>query len=125
MVNIIRKQDLKSIFVAPKNLLTFGKEEEKQEAIDIFIESFAKVPSDELKLVIIDTKNKLGKYDNDPRLLMPRITDSREGAKVIEQMVAEMDHHFEMLAQARVKDILDYNKEAAGQKKMPFIKMKK
>lgn len=123
MVNVIRKQDLKSIFVAPKNLLTFGKEEEKQEAIDIFIESFAKVPSDELKLVIIDTKNKLGKYDNDPRLLMPRITDSREGAKVIEQMVAEMDHHFEMLAQACVKDIINYNKEAANQKKMPFIKI--
>ena len=121
MAHIIYKKDLKKIFDKPKNFMISGKDEDNAACIETLVESFSEKAPDEVKFVLIDTRNTFKKYENDPHLFLPRITDAHEGLKTLELLVSEMEKRYQMLEKNHVSDIAEYNQEADTSSEMPFI----
>ena len=88
---------------------------------------------DEVKFIMIDPKgNEFNMYEGIPHMLLPVVVDSKKAAKALQWAVVEMDNRFRILAENKVKDIVEYNQkieqinknlasEEAYLKKMPFI----
>jgi len=77
-------------------------------------------PSD-LKLILVDPKRvELKPYDDIPHLLTPVITEPEKCISALKWTVAEMERRYKALAEARVRNIAEYNKlkEEEG---MPYI----
>ena len=121
MTHIIYRKDLKKIFDEPKNFLISGKDEDNAACIEALLESVSEKAPDEVKFVLIDTRNTFKKYENDPHLFLPRITDALEGVKTLELLVSEIEKRYQMLEKNHVRDIVEYNQEADPSRKMPFI----
>ena len=118
---IIYQKDLKKIFDEPQNFLILGKEDDNQTCIEALLESISENAPDEVEFVLIDTRNSFKKYENDPHLFLPRITDAHEGLKTLEFLVSEMEKHYQMLSENHVRNIVEYNQKADPSSKMPFI----
>lgn len=121
MTCIIYRKDLKKIFDEPQNFLILGKEDDNQTCIEALLESISENAPDEVEFVLIDTRNSFKKYENDPHLFLPRITDAHEGVKTLELLVSEMEKRYQMLEENNVRDIVAYNQKADPSSKMPFI----
>lgn len=121
MTHIIYRKDLKKIFDEPKNFMISGKDEDNAACIEALLESISEKTPDEVKFVLIDTRNTFKKYENDPHLFLPRITDAHEGVKTLELLVSEMEKRYQMLEKNHVSDIAEYNQEADTSSEMPFI----
>ena len=92
---------------------------------------YRNAPSD-LKLIIVDPKQvEMAQYDGIPHLLTPVITQTEKALSALRWAVDEMEKRYTLMAQERVKNIVDYNakmaKKAAeggedhGGEKMPYI----
>ena len=121
MTHIIYRKDLKKIFAEPKNFLISGKEEDNAACIDALLEFFSEKAPNEVKFVLIDTRNTFKKHENDPHLFLSRISDPLEGVKTLELLVSEMEKRYQMLEENNVRDIVAYNQEADPSSRMPFI----
>ncbi|MGC8764995.1 MAG: DNA translocase FtsK 4TM domain-containing protein [Brevinematia bacterium] len=83
--------------------------------------------SDEVKFILIDPKMvELELYDGIPHLLSPVITSPEEAIAVLEWVSEEMDNRYNLLSEAGVRNIIDYNKEISinnlpESEKLPFI----
>jgi len=65
---------------------------------------------DEVKLVLIDPKRlELSAYDGIPHLLAPVVTDPKQAARVLRNIVHEMERRYKLLAAHRVRSIERYN----------------
>ncbi|MEK6677738.1 MAG: DNA translocase FtsK 4TM domain-containing protein [Planctomycetota bacterium] len=65
---------------------------------------------DHVKLILIDPKMvELSQYKDIPHLMSPIVTDMKQAEKILEWAVTKMDERYEMLAEARVKNIAGYN----------------
>jgi len=65
---------------------------------------------DDLKLILIDPKRvEFTIYNNIPHLLTPVITDVQKTINALQWTVNEMDRRYEVLSQARKRDIAGYN----------------
>ena len=86
-----------------------------------------KASPEDVKIVLIDPKRvEFSNYEALPHLIMPEIVcDSQKAADTLAWAVDEMDKRFEMLREARVKNIDEYNTTQdvldGKVKKMPFI----
>ncbi len=68
----------------------------------------------EVKLLMIDPKMlELLAYDGIPHLLCPVIVRPKVAAEILQQMVAEMQQRYRLLAEAGVRNIEGYNKALA------------
>jgi S-DNA-T family DNA segregation ATPase FtsK/SpoIIIE len=88
---------------------------------------------DDLRMILVDPKVvELKLYENIPHLLHPVVTDPGEAVQALQWACWEMDRRYEVLAQAKVRNIAGYNKKfregkLAGMvaeeenKKMPFL----
>lgn len=75
--------------------------------------------ADECKFLMIDPKMlELSVYNGIPHLVQPVITDPRESIHALEDMVAEMERRYRLLAEARVRNIKAYRE--AGHD-LPYI----
>ncbi|MEK7554487.1 MAG: DNA translocase FtsK [Patescibacteria group bacterium] len=73
-----------------------------------------------LKLILIDPKRvELSIYEGIPHLIAPVITEGRKSVAVFRWAIGEMERRYEMLLQARVRDIKNYNK--SSNEPMPYI----
>ncbi len=98
---------------------------------------YRNAPSD-MKLIIVDPKQvEMAQYDGIPHLLTPIITQVDKALSAMRWAVNEMEKRYTLMAEERVKNIVDYNAkmekqatEAAGAKegesehkgeKMPYI----
>lgn len=98
---------------------------------------YRNAPSD-MKLIIVDPKQvEMAQYDGIPHLLTPIITQVDKALSAMRWAVNEMEKRYTLMAEERVKNIVDYNakvekqaSEAAGAKdgetehkgeKMPYI----
>lgn len=73
----------------------------------------------ELRLVLIDPKRlELCSYTNIPHLLQPIINEPTHAVQVLQWIVSIMEERYELLAQAGVRDIIQYRQ--TGQE-MPYI----
>ena len=67
----------------------------------------------EVKLVLIDPKMvELGIYNGIPHLLIPVVTDPKKAAGSLQWAVTEMMRRYRMMADAGVRDLESYNKQA-------------
>ena len=75
---------------------------------------------EELRLIIIDPKRvELTLYGGIPHLLTPVVIDHDKAINSLKWAVSEMDRRYELLSEARKRNIGEYNKKAA--EKMPYI----
>jgi S-DNA-T family DNA segregation ATPase FtsK/SpoIIIE len=77
-------------------------------------------PSD-LKLILVDPKHvELTPYEDIPHLLTPVITEPEKCISALKWAVAEMERRYKTLAEARRKNITEYNK-VKKEEGMPYI----
>ena len=68
---------------------------------------------DEVKMILIDPKKvEFGVYNGIPHLLIPVVTDPRKAAAALNWAVTEMLKRYQMFADAKARDIGDYNELA-------------
>lgn len=76
---------------------------------------------DDLKLIMVDPKRvEFTMYNDIPHLLTPVITDVQKTINALKWTVNEMDRRYEVLSQARNRDIASYN-EQHPDATMPYI----
>jgi S-DNA-T family DNA segregation ATPase FtsK/SpoIIIE len=69
---------------------------------------------DRVKLILIDPKMvELNQFKDVPHLMCPIVTDMIQGEKILEWAVTKMDERYELLAEARVRNIRGYNELGA------------
>ena len=75
---------------------------------------------DEVKMILIDPKKvEFGVYNGIPHLLIPVVTDPRKAAASLGWAVNEMLKRYQMFADAKARDIGDYNEQARRDGKFP------
>ena len=84
-------------------------------------------PSD-MKLIIVDPKQvEMAQYQDIPHLLTPIITSTEKALSAMKWAVGEMERRYTLMAQEKVKNIIDYNAKMAKSEdpekegKMPYI----
>lgn len=84
---------------------------------------------DDVRLIMVDPKRvELGQYNGVPHLLTRVITNPKKANDALKWAVAEMDRRYDLLADAKVRDIEGYrekldsgNLDADGFDRFPFI----
>ncbi len=65
---------------------------------------------DHVKMILIDPKMvEMTQFKDMPHLMCPIITDMQKAEKILEWAVTKMEERYELLAEARVKNIASYN----------------
>jgi S-DNA-T family DNA segregation ATPase FtsK/SpoIIIE len=69
---------------------------------------------DHVKMILIDPKMvEMSQFKEVPHLMCPLVTDMAQAEKILEWAVTQMDERYEMLAEAKVKNIASYNELGA------------
>ncbi|EPC9498362.1 DNA translocase FtsK [Campylobacter coli] len=77
-----------------------------------------------LRLMMIDPKMlEFNIYNDIPHLLTPVITDPKKAVNALSNMVAEMERRYRLMAEAKTKNIENYNEKMKelGEEELPFI----
>ncbi|MBK2000635.1 cell division protein FtsK [Campylobacter sp. 2018MI35] len=77
-----------------------------------------------LRLMMIDPKMlEFSIYNDIPHLLTPVITDPKKAVNALSNMVAEMERRYRLMADAKTKNIENYNEKMKeiGNEELPFI----
>jgi len=65
---------------------------------------------DEVKLILIDPKMvEMTAFNTIPHLMCPIVTETRRAVQILEWATVKMDERYSLLAEARVKNVADYN----------------
>ncbi|OGZ30055.1 MAG: hypothetical protein A2931_03975 [Candidatus Niyogibacteria bacterium RIFCSPLOWO2_01_FULL_45_48] len=80
-------------------------------------------PPERLRFLMIDPKRvELTVYSGIPHILTPVITDAKKAIMSLKWAVKEMEHRYELLEEAKVRDIKSYqNSGASASSPMPYI----
>jgi S-DNA-T family DNA segregation ATPase FtsK/SpoIIIE len=79
---------------------------------------------DQLKLMLIDPKMlEFAAYEDIPHLITPVITEPAKAIAALANMVGEMERRYKLMAEARTKNIENYNEKVkkTGAETFPFI----
>ena len=79
---------------------------------------------DQLRLLMIDPKMlEFSMYNDIPHLLTPVITKPKQAIAALNNMVAEMERRYELMAESRTKNIENYNEKIKkeGGEHFPYI----
>ena len=79
---------------------------------------------DQLKLMLIDPKMlEFAAYEDIPHLITPVITEPAKAIAALANMVGEMERRYKLMADARTKNIENYNEKVkkTGEEPFPFI----
>jgi len=69
---------------------------------------------DEVKMILIDPKMvEMTAFNTIPHLMCPIVTETQMAVKILEWATVKMDERYALLAEAKVKNIADYNKLGA------------
>jgi S-DNA-T family DNA segregation ATPase FtsK/SpoIIIE len=77
-----------------------------------------------LRMILIDPKKvELNHYESIPHLLTPVVTNMKDAAAVLSNIVREMESRYELMGMARARNLRDWNtaREAEGQPAIPMI----
>ncbi len=78
----------------------------------------------EVRLVLVDPKQvELNHYDSIPHLLTPVITNPKQAAVALQNLVREMEQRYSYMALARTRNLIEMNKVRAsrGEQALPYI----
>jgi len=71
---------------------------------------------DEVKLILVDPKMvEMSQFKDVPHLMSPIITDMARAEQILDWAVTKMEERYELLAEARVRNITTYNKLGADE----------
>ena len=78
---------------------------------------------DELRLVLIDPKKvELSLFEDIPHLMCEVVTDMKEVPGILRALVREMEHRYDLLKDAKVRNLADFNAKAVDQSdRLPSI----
>ncbi|MGD9573389.1 MAG: DNA translocase FtsK [Thermoleophilia bacterium] len=79
---------------------------------------------DELRMILIDPKKvELNHYESIPHLLTPVVTNMKDAAAVLSNVVREMESRYELMGMKRARNLRDWNeaRAASGEPPMPTI----
>ena len=94
---------------------------------------------DEVKLILVDPKMvEMAQFESIPHLMCPTVTDMKRAEQILEWATIKMDERYELLSEAKVRNIASYNlltneeiierfkpstpeEEAKIPKKLPYI----
>jgi S-DNA-T family DNA segregation ATPase FtsK/SpoIIIE len=79
---------------------------------------------EQLRMILIDPKKvELNHYEGIPHLLTPVVTNMRDAAAVLANVVREMESRYELMGMARARNLRDWNaiRERAGDKPLPTV----
>jgi len=104
----------------------------KSVALNTMINSFLyKAAPEQVKLIMIDPKRiELSMYDGIPHLITPVVTNAKKATNALYWAVKEMERRYELLAEMKTRNILQYNKKVGREKpeegkdapeKLPYI----
>ncbi|MBN1817847.1 MAG: DNA translocase FtsK [Sedimentisphaerales bacterium] len=66
---------------------------------------------DEVKLVLIDPKMvEMSMFESLPHLMCPVVTETKRAEQILEWATTKMDERYELLAEAKVRNIASYNR---------------
>lgn len=66
---------------------------------------------EDVRFLMVDPKMlELSIYDGIPHLLLPVVTDSKQASKALNWAVSEMERRYQLMAEAGVRNITNYNK---------------
>ena len=69
---------------------------------------------DEVKMILIDPKMvEMTAFNTIPHLMCPIVTETKMAVQILEWATVKMDERYALLAEARVKNIADFNKLGA------------
>lgn len=77
-----------------------------------------------LRMILIDPKKvELNHYESIPHLLTPVVTNMKDAAAVLANVVREMEARYELMGMARARNLRDWNevREAQGEEPMPTV----
>jgi len=98
----------------------------KSVAVNTMICSILMIKSpQDLRLILVDPKMlELSMYDDIPHLLVPVVTNPHKAAKALNWAVYEMERRYQLMSEARVRNLEGYNKAAEkqeGTERLPQI----
>ncbi len=79
---------------------------------------------EDLKMILIDPKKvELNHYESIPHLLTPVVTNMKDAAAVLSNIVREMETRYELMGMKRARNLRDWNeaRAASGEPPMPTI----
>ncbi|MGZ4480993.1 MAG: DNA translocase FtsK [Gaiellales bacterium] len=79
---------------------------------------------DQVRMILIDPKRvELNHYESIPHLLTPVVTNMKNAALVLQNVVREMESRYELMGAARARNLVEWNRarDAAGQDRLPYI----
>ena len=83
---------------------------------------YRNAPSD-MKLIIVDPKQvEMAQYDAIPHLLTPIITSTDKALSAMKWAVNEMERRYSLMAEKKVKNIVDYNAKMARSAEKAVVK---
>ncbi len=93
----------------------------------IIVSILYKASPDDVKFIMIDPKQvELSMYEGLPHMVVPKvITDATKAVNALQWAVDEMERRFNLISEARVRNIDEYNKTedvvSGKKKKIPFL----
>ena len=89
----------------------------------IIVSILTKALPNEVKLVMIDPKKvELTPYNGIPHLLAPVVTEAKKASIVLQKMVKEMEHRYELFSETNTRNIAGYNAKIKDEElKLPYI----
>ncbi len=79
---------------------------------------------DDLKMILVDPKKvELNHYEGIPHLLTPVVTNMKDAAAVLANVVREMESRYEMMGLARARNLPDWNEIRVAEDKKPIPSM--
>lgn len=93
----------------------------------IIVSILYKASPDDVKFIMIDPKQvELSMYEGLPHMVVPKvITDATKAVNALQWAVDEMERRFNLISEARVRNIEEYNKTeevvSGKKKKIPFL----
>jgi S-DNA-T family DNA segregation ATPase FtsK/SpoIIIE len=79
---------------------------------------------EQVRMILIDPKKvELNHYEAIPHLLTPVVTNVKQAAAALLNIVTEMERRYEMLGAARTRNIIEFNRarREAGRETIPYV----